>query len=381
MTIAATLGALTTALLLAACATPAPPQHPHGRADVLLSTERGLRSVAFDASHTYLALANSFAQPSAVLRSGNIVNTGSPWGNLELGPCALAAARAGQTLRAPALAHVAGAMFLFQPTRKGSAEHSLCKLERRLESFRPRDDALRACVDTACERLWMTDLQGHAGLLLSNAGGGANVLAARGEWLNWDALVGDARVHGCGHAAFLVTGRRLLAGGCAPGLHAYRFTGASLPLAAVPVAQPAHDRRRVHVISQAGGAVFAGVQGGLLKSADGGRSFRYVILHAAGARQQPAISSVLALRQRPQVLIAAGADAATGAAYLAVSGDGGEHWTDLSSILPGHASASPAAAAAVTALAQDRAGRVLLTLNLQPQAQGRLLLLTLGGLG
>ena len=380
MSRAATLAAITAALLLAACAAPAPTLYPHGRADVLLSTQRGMRSLAIDAAHTYLSLANSAENSSAVLRSGTIINTASAWEPLQLGPCALGPAGVGEAARAPGLARVAGAIYLFQPTRQGTHEHSLCKLERHRARFQPRDDALRACVNMACERLWMTDLQMHDGLLLSNAGGGANVLAARGEWQNWDALVGDAGRHGCGHAAFQVTGQRLLAGDCAPGLRAYRLSGAGTPLAPLPIVQPAHDQRRVHVIGQAGGAVFAGVQGGLLKSADGGRSFRYVIVHAAGARHHPAISSLLALRARPRVLLAAGADAGTGSAYLAVSGAGGERGTDLTSILPGHGGASPGAAAAVTALAQDQAGRVLLTLNLQPQAQGRLLLLTLGGL-
>ncbi len=181
-------------------------------------------------------------------------------------------------------------------------------------------------------------------------------------------------------------GQRLLVGGssCGPApsiLRAYRLTGGPAHLEpAAPLRLPGLEKRRVHVIAPAGRAVLAGMDGALLKSDDGGRSFRYVLLHAAGAHSYPAITRLLALRNRTQVVIAAGADAGTGKPYLAVSGDGGERWTELSSILPGHEGASPAAAAAITSLVQDRAGRVLLTLNLAPHSQGRLLMLTLGGL-
>jgi hypothetical protein len=65
--------------------------------------------------------------------------------------------------------------------------------------------------------------------------------------------------------------------------------------------------------------------------------------------------------------------------YLAISVDGGSRWSDLSASLPGDERPPGEAAAEVTSLVQDPLGRILLTLNLAPQAQGRLLLLTLGG--
>lgn len=386
MNVAATIVRIAAALLLGACATPeAPVQHPHAHAEVLLSTERGMRSIAFDTHHTYLSLSNSREQSSAVMRSGKIINRLSRWTGVELGPCALGPAPAGQVLRAPALARLAGNIYLFQPALDGTQEHSLCQLERGYEWFQPRDDGLRACRTSACPRLSMTDLQTYDGLLVSNAGAGPNLLTLHQPSQRWHALLGSMERHACPHAAFRVTGRRVWLGAACqaapPYLRAYAIAqGGAALVPAAPLVLPPLDQRRVRFISQAvGTSMFAAVDGALLKSTDGGTTFRYVILHAGGSHQFPTIATLLTLRNRPQVLVAAGADSGTGKPYLALSADAGERWTDLSSILPGHADAQPAVAADVTSLAEDRAGRVLLTLNLQPGAQGRLVMLTLGG--
>ncbi len=108
MTFHAAFAGICTALTLAACAAPAPVQHPHGHTDVLLSTDRGMHGVAFDTEHTYLSLANSLNETSAVMRSGKIVNRASIWTQVELGPCSLGPAAPGEALRAPSLARLAG---------------------------------------------------------------------------------------------------------------------------------------------------------------------------------------------------------------------------------------------------------------------------------
>jgi hypothetical protein len=231
----------------------------------------------------------------------------------------------------------------------------------------------------------MTDLQAYRGQWLANAGGGANVLASADGGRSWRALLGDAARAPCAHGAFALAGARLLAGGdCGEGafLRAYALAPDGVALASqAPLALqlPPLEGRRVRFIGQAGGQVFAALDGALLRSADGARSFHYVLRAAPDGASFPVIARVLALRHRPQVLLAGGADRATGQAYLAVSRDGGRAWTDISASLP---AAGPGAAgpARLTSLLQDRLGRIVLTLNLAPAAQGRLVLLTLTGL-
>lgn len=382
-------GALCTSLLTA-CVLYLPPRpRPEpdlsAHADVLLATERGMRSVVFDAHHGYLSLSNTTGGPSLVLRTGSMVNRFSTWLPLDLEQCALGPARGGEALRAPALARVDGKIFLFQSTPGSAKEHSLCQFEHAMEWFAPRDEALRVCTGLYCERLWMTDLQSHRGQLLSNAGGGINLLASADDARHWRALLGSVDHDACPHSAWRIVGNRLLTGGACPGegafLRAYALAPDGVNLAStepLPMALPALENRRVHFIGEAGGRVFAGVEGGLLRSLDGARSFQFVLgqLEASG---QPTILSLLALRNRPGIVLATGFVQASGKPFLALSRDGGARWTDVSASLPGYERARFEGSTQLTSLVQDRLGRIVLTLNLDQDARGRLVLLTLGG--
>lgn len=88
---------------------------------------------------------------------------------------------------------------------------------------------------------------------------------------------------------------------------------------------------------------------------------------------------MLALRNRPDIVLAVGFDQASGKPYLALSIDGGGRWHDQSASLPGYQRAGFEGTTQVTSLVQDPLGRILLTLNLDQDARGRLVLLTLAG--
>ena len=275
------------ALLLAGCVVYFPPRpraEPSAHADVLLATERGMRSLVFDAHHGYLSLSNTASAPSLVLRTGAVVNRASAWLPLALEQCALGPARGGEPLRAPALARLDGKIYLFQPTFGSAKEHSLCQFERAMEWFAPRDQGLRVCTGLYCERLWMTDLQAARGQLLANAGGGVNVLASADEGQHWRALLGSVESDACTHAPFRIAGQRLLTGGaCPPGsalLRAYALASDGVSLASdqpLPLVLPAHENGSVQFLGEAGGRVFAALEGALLRSTDGARSFQFVI--------------------------------------------------------------------------------------------------------
>ncbi len=377
------------AVLLAGCVVVLPQRPrpaPSAHADVILATERGMRSIVFDAHHGYLSLANTPAAGSLVLRTGPVLNRASAWTPVDLEACALGPARDGEPLRAPALARLEGKIYLFQPTFGSAKEHALCQYERAMEWFAPRDAGLRVCTGLHCERLWMSELQAYRGQLFSNAGAGLNVLASADQGRSWRALLGSVENYVCTHSAFRIVGERLLTGGECPldaaFLRAYALApdGVSLASSApLPVALPALDNRNVQFIRQVGERVFVGVEGGLLRSVDGGRSFGFVIHHRLEGPHYPYVSTLLALRNRPDVLLAAGFDKATGKPYLALSRDGGARWTNVSASLPGFERAPFEGPAQVTSLIQDPLGRILLTLNLDPEARGHLVLLTLGG--
>lgn len=191
----------------------------------------------------------------------------------------------------------------------------------------------------------------------------------------------------CTHQAFQVVGDRLLVGGECPldvaYVRAYRL-GANGGLASntpLPVTLPALENRNVQFIEQVANTqrVFAGVEGGLLRSEDGGQSFKFVIQQPVeGAKAYPYIRAFLALAGKPDTLVVGGFDKANALPYLAWSADGGNKWTDISSLLPGHArSAGDSSFAEVSSLSQDPQGQVIVTVNLKDGSEGRVLRLTL----
>ena len=65
-------------------------------------------------------------------------------------------------------------------------------------------------------------------------------------------------------------------------------------------------------IGEAGGRVFAGLEGALLGSTDGARWVQFLIRQPLKATSYPTIRSMLALRNRSDIVLAAGVDKATG---------------------------------------------------------------------
>ncbi len=125
--------------------------------------------------------------------------------------------------------------------------------------------------------------------------------------------------------------------------------------------------------------VYIGVEGGLLRSDDGGTSYKFVLRHGVDDSVSfPTITQLLSPTHDPDVIIAAGFDKVTGKAYLAWSPDRGERWIELSSMLPGSEQRNNTRSAEVTSLAEDQNGRLLLTMNEEADSKGKLMQLTLG---
>ena len=119
----------------------------------------------------------------------------------------------------------------------------------------------------------------------------------------------------------------------------------------------------------------------LLRSDDGGRSFKFVIRHPIeGGKMYPYVQNFLSLKNKPNVIVVGGFDKANARPYLAWSADGGDNWTDVSAMLPGYnrGAGDTSLAGQVTSLVEDPQGRILLTLNEDETAKGKLIQLTLG---
>ncbi|NHZ80530.1 hypothetical protein F2P44_14790 [Massilia sp. CCM 8695] len=195
----------------------------------------------------------------------------------------------------------------------------------------------------------------------------------------------------CTHQAFEVVGGLLLTGGECPldmaYVRAYAMNADNSALASkvpVPISVPELENRNVHLITTLGKSerVFIGVEGGLLRSDDSGKSYKFVLKQplSGGTGNYPYITRLLSPAGKPNVIVAAGFDKAKGFPYLAWSADNGDKWTDLSPLLPGYKRTTADATSEVTSIAEDAQGRILVTVNEEFKKKGRLVEVTLGRL-
>ena len=367
------------------------------RIDVLASDARGMESVVLRDGSAFVSFGNSATQGTAVSRTALPVGGASNWTPVALGGCGLGPV-GDFIVRAPKLKMVGDTLWLMQPWLEGpdpaEQEHSACTMAAQANSFAPRDAGLRACNDYFCSTLAMTDVKlvdVPAGRrLYTNAGAGVNLFASADGGASWRVLRGQFDSMICTHTSFEVIGERVLVGGECPlddaFLEAYPLMADGLALASqdkLPLSVPELENRNIQFIEQLAGSqrVFVGVEGGLLRSEDGGKSFKFVIYNPVeGASAYPYVKTILALKAKPDTLVVGGFDKKNTKPYLAVSRDGGGSWQDLSSMLPGYS--QPAneemKVGVVTSIAEDPQGRILLTLNEYDDKQGRLLQLTIG---
>jgi hypothetical protein len=177
-------------------------------------------------------------------------------------------------------------------------------------------------------------------ILLTNAGGGRNLLASRNNGKTWTVLDGSFGRQACYHGKFLVLGDRVFMGGECPLDDAYLLTARLRPdfsgfvSAPVAVDAPELSNRNVQFItaSPRTGVLFAGVEGGLLRSTDGGKRWHFVIEYTLDSDRYPYVQALSAIGAKDDLLVG-GFDKPNGSAFLAYSRDGGRSWTDATKSL------------------------------------------------
>lgn len=390
-----TLTAAAAVAVLSACggdiSEVAPPQT---HIELLTSTTQGMDSIAFAGGNAYISLSTTPTAGSSIIRTKHPVGTGSGWSAMPLGQCGAKPANEYAPERAPGLRTIGNTLWLFQSWFEGpdgtEQDHVLCAMDAGSTAFVPRDQGLRACNEYYCSTLWMTDLKPSGTRLFSNAGGGRNLFVSDDQAASWRVLLGQFDNDICTHQAFHVVGDRVLVGGECPlddaFIDAYQLTADGGSLASetkLPITVPELENRNVQFIESVPGTqrVFVGVEGGLLRSDDGGRTFKFVIHHPIeGNTMYPYVRRFLAVKGKPETIVVGGFDKERAKPFLAWTANGGDTWTDLSHMLPGYARSArqDGATAQVMALAQDPDGRILVVLNEEELKQGRLLRLTLG---
>ncbi|MFN2239340.1 MAG: hypothetical protein ABR524_08105 [Thermoanaerobaculia bacterium] len=263
-----------------------------------------------------------------------------------------------------------GDLYLLKETwamEGASDDHGLLRLSSDGASFVPLDEPLEWCYGTLCQYPAGSEARFVGDRIYYAAGGNLLVSPDSGE--SWKALVGFLEPAACYDPSFEVSGSSLLFGGECPLDMAWirRATlsadGDALVGDPTEALTPYLENRNIQFIRQMPGSaiVFAGIEGAILRSTDGGASYEFVHRHVNGGANEgkyPYVGSLLAPSRTQGVLLAGGFDKAKAAdaAWLAISLDGGTSWLDRSVALHQPDGFSPDT---VSFLEEDSAGRIL----------------------
>jgi hypothetical protein len=232
------------------------------------------------------------------------------------------------------------------PTGPGASTRSLLKSVDDGITWTPIDQQLEECSFGTCRYLSASQIELIGDRLFVNAGG--NLLVSGDEGASWTVLFGATsngkpQAQACYDPAFAVVGQRLLMGGECPLDMAYLRTGTLKPdlldweEEPETAVTPFLENRNVQFIRRRGesNVIYAGIEGALMRSADAGASYDFILFYEGQAPKYPYITHILFPSQNPLQILIAGFDKGAGGPFLSASFDDGVTWTDQSHLLPG----------------------------------------------
>ncbi len=224
--------------------------------------------------------------------------------------------------------------------------HSFLKSTDHGQTFVPLDEGLKWCFQQECGYLYTTEAFFRGNLIFLAAGGGSNFFVSQDEGKNWKLLQGSAEPVACTPNAFEIIENKVLFGGECPLDFAFLkartlrpdmldWTGSWRDI--MGLAELSNRNVQFIVQSPNTSFVFAGVEGGLLKSYDLGESYQFKIKHPfdVSTPKFPYIQQILLPTIYRDLLVVGGFNKAAPevSGYLAYSPDHGENWTDISDLI------------------------------------------------
>ena len=224
--------------------------------------------------------------------------------------------------------------------------HSFLKSTDHGQTFVPLDEGLKWCFRDSCEYLYATEAFFIDNLIFLAAGGGANFFVSQDEGKNWKLLQGFAEPVICTPSAFEMIGNKVLIGGECPLDFAFLkartlrpdmldWTGSVRDIMGLAEL----SNRNVQFIAQSPNTsfVFAGVEGGLLKSYDLGESYQFKLKYPpdGSTPKFPYIQQILLPATYRDLIVVGGFNKAPPeiSGFLAYSPDHGENWIDISDLI------------------------------------------------
>jgi photosystem II stability/assembly factor-like uncharacterized protein len=245
-------------------------------------------------------------------------------------------------------------------------QHTLLRSRDRGATFEPIDVEFYFCIaNIECGYLVPEQIRAEGDRLFVEAGG--NLLVSANDGATWEQLWGEKWQGRFTSMSCPITfervGETMLIGGECPLDWGFIRSGRLRPdllgwisPSLENVKAPEMENRNVQFIRHIGNnVVYAGIEGALMKSTDGGVTFRYVVHYPLEAHDRyPYIGHMVVSTRDPQLMVIGGFDKKNLTGYLAYSNDGGETWQDVSPMV-----GEPY----VVMLAEDAGGRILIGID------------------
>lgn len=329
------------------------PLQPIRNITTIDSPESSQVAYARDDQYEYLAL------PDGLYRSTKLADPNVPLEQIAF---------AGRTVHSVAVNDGKLYAIVGNSTSPVSPEHAFLRSLDHGATFTPLDQNLLDCSVPPCGYLVAEDMAFAQSRIFLSAGG--NVVASGDDGLTWNVLYGltdeGKPVAQLCPVEFSRAGDVLLLGGECPLDVGWVSRGRLRPDLLgwadepQPVIAPFLENRNVQWIRHLDAeTVLASVEGGILRSTDGGATFDWTLHYDLDDPFfYPYIWEMVASTQHTDLLVAGGFDKKSSHAFLNWSRDGGRSWNEASELL-GRTSDN----SAVSMLAEDREGNILVMLH------------------
>lgn len=237
-----------------------------------------------------------------------------------------------------------GALYVLKDGEASSGpgnDHTFLRSDDGGVTFTPLDRQFETCVSGICQFMSPSEASFRGRDIILAAGG--NVVASEDGGSNWKALIGFVEPAACYDPSFAWVDRRILVGGECPLDTAYIRAGTLLPGRLDwdgngeprPVITPDLENRNVQFIFALPGSsiVYAGIEGAVLKSTDGGASFEFVLRYTEDDPKYPYITHLLLPSRHSDFILVSGFDKENLQPWLSLSRDGGRTWIDHSDLI------------------------------------------------
>lgn len=247
--------------------------------------------------------------------------------------------------------------------RPGYLDHTLFRSKDQGQTFQPIDHGLAYCVCGMCGYLQTTEVYARNNLVYVNAGGGENLLVTADEGETYRRLSGQSTPSACSGTPFDISGTTVSLGGkCGVG-NAFLSRGVlspdgqSLAEQFEAVNAPAFEDRKVNAvrIDRRTSLVYAALEGQLLRSSDGGKSFGAVYDYPTGGDPYPYVGAILFASGSDLTVIGGWNKNESGIEkpFLGYLRNNGTQWADISDLL------ADTPRGIVTDLEEDEDGRLI----------------------